>query len=149
MPLKDSDMIDQFILQAKKFLFGSKNSPGNPGAAYEKGPRSKKWRNLLQVAQSKWELNSKSMEVVKKEMALFFSMISDAARGRHKIPQKTLVTVIAAMLYFITPIDLIPDFLVGMGFLDDVAVIRYVYKKIREDMEVYKSTIILDKDQVS
>jgi hypothetical protein len=34
-------------------------------------------------------------------------------------------------LYFLTPIDVIPDFIVGMGYLDDAAVIAWVMNTVK------------------
>lgn len=38
-------------------------------------------------------------------------------------PMKVRGTLLAALAYFVTPIDLVPDFLIGLGFTDDVAVL--------------------------
>ena len=40
------------------------------------------------------------------------------------------VLVIAALGYFIAPFDLIPDFLVGIGLLDDGVILGWVIKKV-------------------
>ncbi|CAI9393312.1 YkvA family protein [Niallia sp. Sow4_A1] len=36
------------------------------------------------------------------------------------VPKKVKATIIGALGYFILPIDLIPDFLVGIGYTDDL-----------------------------
>lgn len=36
------------------------------------------------------------------------------------------------------PLDLIPDFLIGLGFGDDAAVLVFVFKQISNDLEDYK-----------
>jgi uncharacterized membrane protein YkvA (DUF1232 family) len=38
-------------------------------------------------------------------------------------PIKVRGTLLAALAYFILPIDVIPDFIVGLGFTDDLAVL--------------------------
>jgi uncharacterized membrane protein YkvA (DUF1232 family) len=38
-------------------------------------------------------------------------------------PVKVRGTLLAAIAYFILPIDVIPDFIVGLGFTDDLAVL--------------------------
>lgn len=38
-------------------------------------------------------------------------------------PQRVRLTLIAALGYFVLPLDSIPDFVVGLGFTDDVAVL--------------------------
>jgi uncharacterized membrane protein YkvA (DUF1232 family) len=39
--------------------------------------------------------------------------------------------IIAGILYFVLPIDVIPDFIVGAGLLDDVAVLTWVLNSVR------------------
>lgn len=53
------------------------------------------------------------------------------------VSTKTLITLVAAVLYFVVPIDLIPDFLLGWGFIDDMAVIAYSFSQIREEITRY------------
>lgn len=52
-------------------------------------------------------------------------------------PGKVRVTVLAALAYFVLPVDTIPDFLIGVGFGDDatvlMAAIAMVRGHIRED----------------
>ena len=50
----------------------------------------------------------------------------------------TLVSVVAALLYFIAPLDALPDFLFGWGLLDDAAVISYVSAQVRTELEAFK-----------
>ena len=50
------------------------------------------------------------------------------------VPWRSVVLIAAALIYFISPIDLIPDFLFG-GMVDDVAVIGAVLRAVRTDLE--------------
>lgn len=61
-----------------------------------------------------------------------------ARREYHQIPWKSLMFSVAAIVYFISPVDLIPDALAVLGFLDDVAVITAVTKAVRTDMERFQ-----------
>ena len=54
------------------------------------------------------------------------------ARGDYRqVPAKSLVLIIAGVLYFLAPIDLIPDFIVGLGFVDDVAILAWVVNSVK------------------
>ncbi len=53
------------------------------------------------------------------------------------VSTKTLISLVAAVLYFVVPIDVIPDFLLGWGFIDDMAVIAYSFSQIREEITRY------------
>lgn len=47
-----------------------------------------------------------------------------------KTPFKVKATLAAALAYFIMPTDLIPDFVAGFGFSDDLAVLLLVLKRV-------------------
>jgi uncharacterized membrane protein YkvA (DUF1232 family) len=40
-----------------------------------------------------------------------------------RTPMRVRGTLLAALAYFVMPIDMVPDFLVGLGFTDDLAVL--------------------------
>lgn len=46
-------------------------------------------------------------------------------------PTRVRATLIAALAYFVAPVDLIPDFLLGIGFTDDVTVLAGVLALLR------------------
>jgi uncharacterized membrane protein YkvA (DUF1232 family) len=54
------------------------------------------------------------------------------ANGQYRnVPAKSLILIVAAILYFLMPIDVIPDFVVGVGFLDDAAVLAWVFNSVK------------------
>ncbi len=57
-----------------------------------------------------------------------------ASGDYRRLPWKSLMLVTGALVYFVTPLDLIPDILIGTGFLDDAVVVAYVLKAIRDDL---------------
>src|SRR5690554_7332372 len=66
-----------------------------------------------------------------------------------KTPLRVRGTLLAALAYFVMPIDMIPDFLVGFGFTDDLAVLTAAMTAIRghikpEHHEAARA--MLDKD---
>ncbi len=66
-------------------------------------------------------------------------MFRDARMGKYKkIPWKSAFGIFAAVLYVITPLDLIPEFIIGFGFIDDFAVSMLAMKAIDMDIEHYK-----------
>ncbi|MCQ2560315.1 MAG: DUF1232 domain-containing protein, partial [Clostridia bacterium] len=66
-----------------------------------------------------------------------------------KIPLGSIISIICALLYFFSPVDLLPDFLPAIGYLDDVAVVAFVINMIHEDLDDYREwkdkTITLKK----
>jgi len=51
------------------------------------------------------------------------------------IPWGSIVLVVVAIFYFVSPIDLIPDWIPIAGYLDDAAVIAFVLSQIKVDLD--------------
>jgi uncharacterized membrane protein YkvA (DUF1232 family) len=69
---------------------------------------------------------------------LGFGLIKDYVQGNYrKLPFWSVASVAAALGYFLAPTDLIPDFIPGIGYLDDAAVLALVLSGIREDLKKY------------
>lgn len=49
-----------------------------------------------------------------------------------------LLLVTAGLIYFVTPTDFLPDFILG-GFVDDLTIILYIIKTIENELEQYKA----------
>ncbi len=57
------------------------------------------------------------------------------ASGRYRnIPWASLVSITAAVVYFVMPADLIPDFLLGFGFIDDAVLLSWVINSLRSEI---------------
>jgi uncharacterized membrane protein YkvA (DUF1232 family) len=66
-------------------------------------------------------------------------MVRAYKQGAYKeVPWRSLLLVLAALIYFVSPVDFMPDFLPLLGFTDDVAVILWVYSSIRGDIEKFR-----------
>jgi len=53
------------------------------------------------------------------------------------IPWQTLVLTIGAILYFVIPLDLVPDWIAGLGYIDDASVIAFVLNAIRHELDAF------------
>ncbi len=76
------------------------------------------------------------VEDLKALMRLLASWISRKYTG---VSTQTIVYTILAVVYFVTPTDFVPDFIFGLGFMDDIAVISWVLEKIKDDLNNFKS----------
>lgn len=73
------------------------------------------------------------------KIRLFVRMILAYVKGDYKeIPWKSFVLIIGALLYFMMPLDMIPDFIPATGFVDDIAVILLVFKAISDDIDAFR-----------
>jgi uncharacterized membrane protein YkvA (DUF1232 family) len=70
---------------------------------------------------------------------LLTSLLRDWVTGRYRtVPWGTLLTITGALVYFLMPLDAIPDPIVALGFVDDIAVISRTLKLTRNDLERYQ-----------
>ena len=83
-------------------------------------------------------LHKDGLKDAKEDMILLIDYITDVAKGNYTdYNVNRLLIVIAALLYVIDPIDMVPDFIIG-GFLDDVTVIGWAITKVAQELEDYK-----------
>ncbi|KQC02658.1 YkvA family protein [Pedobacter sp. Hv1] len=93
----------------------------------------------IQEGIKKATLHKGALTDVWQQLQLLFSLAKDYANGSYtQLSKRSVVTVIAGLLYFISPIDLIPDFIVGLGFIDDIYILTLIYKQIAKDLEKYQ-----------
>lgn len=50
-----------------------------------------------------------------------------------------LVMLVGALIYLVTPVDLVPDALGALGFVDDVTVINTVVQRIRNELNQFRA----------
>ena len=91
---------------------------------------------LVNIAIKKANDKKGNLGEVWDKLQLFFELVIAYSKGEYKnISTSTLITIIGAILYFVSPLDLVPDFIIGLGILDDAAVIGYTVKKISAELD--------------
>ncbi|GAB4366836.1 MAG: DUF1232 domain-containing protein [Calditrichia bacterium] len=74
------------------------------------------------------------------EIQLLISMIrAYFSKEYTRIPWKTIVFALAAVIYFLNPLDIVPDLVPTLGFLDDATVMAFVVNALKEDLEEFKN----------
>jgi uncharacterized membrane protein YkvA (DUF1232 family) len=53
----------------------------------------------------------------------------------HEVTESTLVILIAAVIYVVSPLDVIPDAIPAIGFLDDATVVALAVQRTRQDLD--------------
>ncbi len=67
-----------------------------------------------------------------------YGMLRDAVTGRYSVPFRSLAAIAVTMLYLANPFDLIPDFIPGIGYIDDVFMVSLCVKFIGTDLDKYR-----------
>ena len=84
------------------------------------------------------------------DIKLYFKMLSDIFTGKYKkIPVGTIAAIVGTLLYVLSPVDLIPDFIPVIGYLDDAAILAACLNFTRFDVEEYKKEKEEDTKEIS
>ena len=73
------------------------------------------------------------------DLAVMLSLVRAYAKKQYtNVPPRTIAFAVGAILYIVYPFDLIPDYVLGFGQLDDIAIIALLLKTIYPDLQIYK-----------
>lgn len=91
-----------------------------------------------------WLRKAKDIPVIGalvEEIITMIEMTGDYIAGNYRdVPTSTMLSIVAALIYALSPIDLIPDVIPVIGYLDDAAVIYFVISAgVGKDLEKYKA----------
>lgn len=70
--------------------------------------------------------------------ALASLLRSYAAKEYDLAPFGTITAIAAALIYWVSPIDIIPDVIPGVGYVDDAVVVVLCWKLVESDVEAYE-----------
>ena len=96
----------------------------------------KKMKGLL--LQLGYYLSKNGLSEVKDTLLLIRDYLHDVSTGIYKDYEvKKLVIIVAAIIYVVTPIDLLPDF-VPPGLIDDLSILAWAVKEAASELSRYK-----------
>jgi uncharacterized membrane protein YkvA (DUF1232 family) len=74
-------------------------------------------------------------------------LIKAYAQGQYReIPWKTMLLIVAAIIYFINPLDLLPDLIPVAGLTDDFGILLWVYSSLQTEIDKF---ILWEQSQVN
>lgn len=72
-------------------------------------------------------------------LKLLLPLVKDYWKGTYRdVSARSIAIFAAAVLYIISPIDLIPDYIIGLGQIDDVAILSLSLYFLERDLQKYK-----------
>ena len=96
-------------------------------------------RRLAGRAKEKMQEHGEQIGEIRDDLPVLLRVVRAYARGDYRrLPWRTLVTIVAGILYFVAPVDMIPDFIPVIGYVDDAAVIALVLRGVRSDLERFE-----------
>ncbi len=94
---------------------------------------------LLRAVADKGERNARFARV-RDDLNLLLGLCAAWWRGEYRaLGRQALLSVVAALLYFLAPLDMVPDWLPGAGLLDDLAVLAWVMRTWAAELDAYRA----------
>ena len=73
------------------------------------------------------------------DLKLLIPLIKDYWKGTYRdVSVKSIVIFVVALAYIISPIDLIPDYIIGLGQIDDAVILGFSLYFLEKDLRKYK-----------
>jgi len=99
-------------------------------------------KSLVKVQDIAASSNISVVRLLNHYIVLFSELIKAYIAGSYKkLPAITLVKIVAVLIYFVSPFDFIPDVLPLVGFTDDLAVVLWVGKSIKNELDEFEKHI--------
>jgi len=74
------------------------------------------------------------------DLKLLIPLIKDYWKGTYRdVSLKSIVIFVVALAYIISPIDLIPDYIIGLGQIDDAVILGLSLYFLEKDLQKYKN----------
>ncbi|MEZ4901079.1 MAG: YkvA family protein [Spirosomataceae bacterium] len=128
---------DPIIVRVLKSVF-FRNATGKAGKyARNTGSLLQLLRNVLGKTNA---LKGENFDSFRAKITLLTRFLKAYIKGEYKVvPWKTLTSIISVLIYFLSPIDVLPDFLPVIGLTDDIALVVWLFNAISDDLEAFRA----------
>jgi uncharacterized membrane protein YkvA (DUF1232 family) len=94
---------------------------------------------LLQVRQKIAELMDTPLVAgARGQLEIFVRMLSAHVRGNYpSLSNRSLGLLVLGLFYFALPLDMVPDFIPFVGYVDDLSVLLGIYKSLQTDIDKF------------
>jgi len=125
--MEDKKVINKYLDEQSKWLQKAKQFTNKDN-----------FKQLSNKAFKKMENGNDKLQDGFKTIRNFIMMITDFFKNDFLIDKKELLMMIGGLVYFISPIDIVPDFIPVVGLLDDMAVILFIAKQLTGTVTHYE-----------
>ncbi len=81
------------------------------------------------------------LKKIREDLRLLYDYISEVVHGKYKdYSAASLSLALAAIIYVISPLDIMPDILPFTGYIDDIAIVTWAMTKMNKELEKYKES---------
>jgi uncharacterized membrane protein YkvA (DUF1232 family) len=97
--------------------------------------------DIAKVSQRAQDIEDKLPKLKRwvEQARLILELVKDYWAGRYReVPYWAISAGALALLYVLNPADVIPDVIMGVGYLDDATVVAFCLKLIERELERYK-----------
>lgn len=123
--IASSPLFKKFLGKAEDYLKRPTRVKQLLNDAYQKASEK---NDVGTIAHEAWET-----------LQTLFRLIRSSVSGEYTgLPTSTVVAAVAVTIYFLSPIDVIPDFIPVLGLLDDVALVAWFSTTIKEELDKFQ-----------
>lgn len=95
--------------------------------------------NAILAKAEKLNIDTGPINKVYHDILLFIQIVKAyITREYREIHAGSVIAIFAALIYFLSPIDIIFDYIPGVGYVDDMFVIGLVLKQLDSDLEKFR-----------
>lgn len=94
---------------------------------------------LIRDAYERMTEHARPMAGVQEDLRVLLRLMKAwALQNYERVPWSALLLITSAVVYFVMPVDLIPDVLAGIGFVDDVAVVSTAVRAVQSELDRFR-----------
>ena len=104
---------------------------------FSKGKKYDEYVNDMSFSR-KMKKASGALKGLFQDVQELYYLFKDAIRGRYKLHPVNLGIIGGGLIYFIIPMDFMPDIIPFIGYIDDVTVLTTIINALREELVKYR-----------
>ncbi len=132
---KAGDMPEEGGARRYLRMLGSRSYGKSKNKAADYIKSKDKLSGLIDKASTKANGKQSPLKDVWASLLAFFRLIRAYANGSYRqVSPQALLMIVASVVYFVSPIDLIPDFIFGLGLIDDATVLAWTIRACASDL---------------